>query len=206
MRPLPYPLCVGVGVLGLLAFLVTRRSLLRRTNVVPSEAALDRRDFCYTPHGPPSVVAAFVVSIVRVVLEDDTRKHGCYVTRTSLSSMLQPAFFCRRAIFANFGALKLVDMSHDASTGRHKGFCFIEYVDEKAADAALRAMNGFELAGRAIKVCSGFIAEARSSWCSLSVLFLYLKVVLGPDRARRHTCGKNGLAAVAYDMLAVVVL
>lgn len=57
-----------------------------------------------------------------------------------------------RAIFANFGALKLVDMSHDASTGRHKGFCFIEYVDERAADAALRAMNGFELAGRAIKV------------------------------------------------------
>eukprot|EP00903_Cladosiphon_okamuranus_P021627 g19885.t1 len=57
-----------------------------------------------------------------------------------------------RAIFANFGALKLVDMSHDATTGRHKGFCFIEYVDEKAADAALRTMNGFELAGRAIKV------------------------------------------------------
>ncbi|CAM9393561.1 unnamed protein product [Ectocarpus sp. 4 AP-2014] len=56
------------------------------------------------------------------------------------------------SIFANFGALKLVDMSHDSSTGRHKGFCFIEYVDVKAADAALRAMNGFELAGRAIKV------------------------------------------------------
>ena len=61
---------------------------------------------------------------------------------------------CRlfRAIFAAFGALKFVDMSHDPSTGRHKGFCFIEYTDVAGADAALRAMNGFELAGRAIKV------------------------------------------------------
>ncbi|CAN0430022.1 unnamed protein product, partial [Laminaria digitata] len=56
------------------------------------------------------------------------------------------------AIFAAFGGLKFVDMSHDPATGRHKGFCFIEYNDVAGADAALRAMNGFELAGRAIKV------------------------------------------------------
>lgn len=45
-----------------------------------------------------------------------------------------------------------MDMSHDPATGRHKGFCFVEYADVKGADAALSAMNGFELAGRAIKV------------------------------------------------------
>lgn len=67
--------------------------------------------------------------------------------------MCSPTHFSEnRAIFANFGPLKLVDMSHDSSTGRHKGFCFLEYVDVRGADAALRAMNGFELAGRAIKV------------------------------------------------------
>ncbi|CAM9648544.1 unnamed protein product, partial [Choristocarpus tenellus] len=56
------------------------------------------------------------------------------------------------AIFSAFGPLKTVDMSHDPATFRHKGFCFIEYLDIKSADAALAAMNGFELAGRAIKV------------------------------------------------------
>lgn len=83
-----------------------------------------------------------------------------------------------RSIFANFGALKLVDMSHDPATGRHKGFCFIEYVDVKGAEAALRAMNGFELAGRAIKVrcvfhigigsrrCVAVQRPSASAWCS----------------------------------------
>ncbi|CAM9450659.1 unnamed protein product, partial [Sphacelaria rigidula] len=56
------------------------------------------------------------------------------------------------AIFSAFGTLKLVDMSHDPVSGRHKGFCFVEYTDVKGADNALATMNGFELAGRAIKV------------------------------------------------------
>ncbi|CAN0389035.1 unnamed protein product, partial [Discosporangium mesarthrocarpum] len=56
------------------------------------------------------------------------------------------------AIFSAFGPLKSVDMSHEPNRGRHKGFCFVEYADVKSADMALQAMNGLELAGRAIKV------------------------------------------------------
>ncbi len=40
----------------------------------------------------------------------------------------------------------------DAMTGLSKGFCFIEYRTEEAANAALRSMNGFIIHGRAIKV------------------------------------------------------
>lgn len=43
-------------------------------------------------------------------------------------------------------------MSFDSATGRHKGFCFVEYDNTPSADQALQAMNGFELAGRPIKV------------------------------------------------------
>lgn len=42
-------------------------------------------------------------------------------------------------------------MSHDAVTGRSKGFCFVEFADPQTAQAAM-AMDGFDLAGRKIKV------------------------------------------------------
>lgn len=42
-------------------------------------------------------------------------------------------------------------MSIDPATQRSKGFCFIEYDDPASAEASM-VMNGFELAGRKIKV------------------------------------------------------
>ena len=42
-------------------------------------------------------------------------------------------------------------MSIDLATQRSKGFCFIEYEDPASAEACM-VMNGFELAGRKIKV------------------------------------------------------
>lgn len=48
-------------------------------------------------------------------------------------------------------------MSIDAVTGRSKGFCFIEFDEPAYAEAAM-VMDGFELAGRKIKV--GWPAKA----------------------------------------------
>ena len=42
-------------------------------------------------------------------------------------------------------------MTLDPLTGRSKGFCFLEFSDPACAEAA-QAMDGFELAGRKIKV------------------------------------------------------
>lgn len=42
-------------------------------------------------------------------------------------------------------------MSIDPATQRSKGFCFVEYEDPASAEACM-VMNGFELAGRKIKV------------------------------------------------------
>lgn len=36
----------------------------------------------------------------------------------------------------------------DSNTGKHKGFCFIEYTNPDSASAAIATMDGFQLAGR----------------------------------------------------------
>mmetsp|Transcript_8555 Transcript_8555/g.12756 ORF Transcript_8555/g.12756 Transcript_8555/m.12756 type:complete len:256 (+) Transcript_8555:3-770(+) len=55
------------------------------------------------------------------------------------------------ALFSSFGQIMKSEMSMDSQTGRSKGFCFLEYADPASASAA-QAMDGFELAGRKIKV------------------------------------------------------
>eukprot|EP01038_Epipyxis_sp_PR26KG_P014841 gene14841-19947_t len=55
------------------------------------------------------------------------------------------------ALFSSFGLVTKVEMSMDPATGKSKGFCFIEYSNAESALAA-QAMDGFELAGRKIKV------------------------------------------------------
>jgi hypothetical protein len=55
------------------------------------------------------------------------------------------------ALFSTFGTITKSEMTMDPQTGRSKGFCFLEFSDPACAEAAM-AMDGFELAGRKIKV------------------------------------------------------
>ncbi|CAG8437787.1 15277_t:CDS:10 [Acaulospora morrowiae] len=57
-----------------------------------------------------------------------------------------------RVVFGQFGAIKSVSMSLDPHTGKHKGFCFIEFETPEGASLALESMNGAELGGRQLKV------------------------------------------------------
>jgi hypothetical protein len=54
-------------------------------------------------------------------------------------------------LFSTFGTITKSEMTMDPQTGRSKGFCFLEFADPACAEAAM-AMDGFELAGRKIKV------------------------------------------------------
>ena len=56
-----------------------------------------------------------------------------------------------RAIFGGFGTVTRIDMSYEPSTGRSKGYCFVEFADQVSVYAALD-MNGADIAGRKIKV------------------------------------------------------
>lgn len=57
-----------------------------------------------------------------------------------------------RTAFAPFGTIKAINMSWEGTTGRHKGYAFVEYETAEAAQLALDQMNGVMMGGRNIKV------------------------------------------------------
>ena len=54
-------------------------------------------------------------------------------------------------MFAEFGNVESAVVISDRDSGRSKGFGFVE-MDDAEADAAMEALNGKEIDGRALKV------------------------------------------------------
>lgn len=57
-----------------------------------------------------------------------------------------------REAFAPFGEITEATVIADRDTGRSRGFGFVTFEDDEAADKAIAAMNNTELDGRTIKV------------------------------------------------------
>lgn len=57
-----------------------------------------------------------------------------------------------RALFAPYGVVDRVNIITDRETGRPRGFGFVEMPDDQAAQAAIAALHGKEVAGRALNV------------------------------------------------------
>ncbi|KAG8987434.1 hypothetical protein FRB90_003347 [Tulasnella sp. 427] len=55
-------------------------------------------------------------------------------------------------VFEPFGELEFVDLHKDPQTGRSKGYAFVQYKRAEDAKMALQQMDGFELAGRQLRV------------------------------------------------------
>lgn len=56
------------------------------------------------------------------------------------------------AAFGNFGEISDLRLIMDRETGRSKGFAFVSFEDQVAAEKAINEMNGKELGGRTVKV------------------------------------------------------
>ncbi len=56
-----------------------------------------------------------------------------------------------RELFAAHGEVVSVKLINDRETGRPRGFGFVE-MDGDGVDAAIDALNGFEMGGRTLKV------------------------------------------------------
>ncbi len=54
--------------------------------------------------------------------------------------------------FARFGDVQEAKVISDRETGRSRGFGFVTFVEDDAADQAVAEMNGTELDGRNLKV------------------------------------------------------
>jgi RNA recognition motif-containing protein len=57
-----------------------------------------------------------------------------------------------RSLFEPYGAVDRVNVVTDRDTGRSRGFAFVEMSDASQADAAINALNGANLDGRALNV------------------------------------------------------
>ncbi|ETW87166.1 hypothetical protein HETIRDRAFT_99556 [Heterobasidion irregulare TC 32-1] len=57
-----------------------------------------------------------------------------------------------KQVFEPFGELEFVDLHRDPMTGRSKGYAFVQYKKSEDAKMALDQMEGFELAGRTLRV------------------------------------------------------
>ncbi len=65
-----------------------------------------------------------------------------------------------RSLFEQYGAVQSVKVIEDRETGRPRGFGFVE-MDANDAAAAIRALNGAQLDGRALKVNEAKPRESR---------------------------------------------
>ena len=57
-----------------------------------------------------------------------------------------------RGIFERHGTVESVAVITDRETGRSRGFGFVEFADAAAADAAVQALNGYQMDGRGLRV------------------------------------------------------
>jgi cold-inducible RNA-binding protein len=56
------------------------------------------------------------------------------------------------SIFAQYGQLDSITIVRDRESGQPRGFGFVEFGDDAAADAAIAATNGMQVGGRALMV------------------------------------------------------
>ncbi|XP_078508353.1 RNA-binding protein 39 isoform X4 [Lissotriton helveticus] len=73
-----------------------------------------------------------------------------------------------RGIFEPFGRIESIQLMMDSETGRSKGYGFITFSDSECAKKALEQLNGFELAGRPMKV--GHVTERADASSASSFL------------------------------------
>lgn len=57
-----------------------------------------------------------------------------------------------KQLFQPFGHVSLLELLREASTGVSKGVAYVTFTQPESAQAALDALNGFELAGRKIRI------------------------------------------------------
>lgn len=55
-------------------------------------------------------------------------------------------------LFSKFGTVASAVVLKDRMTGRSRGFGFVEFADDAAAEAAIKELNGSDLDGRKIVV------------------------------------------------------
>lgn len=70
-------------------------------------------------------------------------------------------------IFSEVGSVASFKLVYDRETGKPKGYGFCEYKDQETALSAMRNLNGFEIAGRTLRVDNACTEKSRMEMQSL---------------------------------------
>jgi RNA recognition motif-containing protein len=113
----------------------------------------------------------------------------CYERRTVISAKIFVGnlnFETRKEelaeLLASVGEIKDVYLPSDRATGRPRGFAFVQFATEDEAQAAIQKFDGYELAGRKLRVNP---AEERGAPRRPSANFFDAPPGFGPDRPGR---------------------
>jgi RNA recognition motif-containing protein len=68
-----------------------------------------------------------------------------------------------RTLFEPYGEIVRIHIVQDRETGQPRGFAFVEIADDAEAVKAIAALNGKEVAGRALKVNEAILRPERGS-------------------------------------------
>ena len=63
------------------------------------------------------------------------------------------------AAFLPFGDIKDINLPLNHQTGKHRGFCFLEYEEENDAQEAIDNMEGAELFGKTLRVTNAKVQQ-----------------------------------------------
>ena len=95
-----------------------------------------------------SIFARFALSHgMELVLGEDKLSKKIYVGNLSFEATEDEV----RELFAQHGTVESVALINDRDTGRFRGFGFVE-MDDVSANKAIKALDGVEVGGRALKV------------------------------------------------------
>jgi RNA recognition motif-containing protein len=67
-----------------------------------------------------------------------------------------------RDLFSQYGQVDSIAMITDRETGKFRGFCFVEMGDADA-DNAIRALNNFQMDGRALRINEAMPRDSQRS-------------------------------------------
>ncbi|KAG5635618.1 hypothetical protein H0H81_010601 [Sphagnurus paluster] len=132
----------GTVVMGLPIMVQLTES--ERNKLHPGDGNLNLPPGVSAPHGAMQFVNLQNIFAYTLIFEVERLYVGSLHFNLTESDIKQ--------VFEPFGELEFVDLHRDPMTGRSKGYAFVQYKRVEDARMALEQMEGFELAGRTLRV------------------------------------------------------
>ncbi|CAI7796018.1 unnamed protein product [Closterium sp. NIES-53] len=144
---------LGAGILpgAAAAMMMPGAAMAQQAQLLQQQQLLQMRALAQAKMAEAAAVQQQQATTTQSNVHPTSRALSSHMCVPVVSSLLFP-LVCQPDHFSTSVPFCPPNLSQDASTGKHKGFCFIEFTNPETASTAIAAMNDFTLAGRRIKV------------------------------------------------------